>query len=429
MTNSFSFTLDFRNILRPQCAEFYEYSANFFAGLLAPVYFAVIVTITWAISVAIARWWHEIRIRWCVALSFFGACYSTFFVSIASLTLNLFACYPHPNGKSSLRSSPHVLCYEDDWSALVGFGSMGILVYCLGAVTAMIVAIWRAPKYYVYQTYRLATKFLFVRFRTGFAYWSVLLLLKGLAVSITSVMFSDAVSQFMWINFVLALYVPVTAALMPWRSLPVSLVDILTHMVLSYAFGLGGFFASASKTEQTSVSNWLVVCVVVVAVGLAAVAAHSLYLKYMQDYRVDQLRAKHEKMAGALASEMKRMVESPGILAYLFKVLPDWEVRNFNTMQRIILREANFTTSVSISIGEDPAVLRALSSKKLSQQSGDLDQGGGGGEERAKKDVPPTTEESILYREQDWAARGAIASPMPQGGSEATTLETKTIFI
>jgi len=368
--NSIAFTLDFRTLLRPECAEFYHYSSNFAAGLVMPLYFAVVVLLTWAISVAFSKYWSEMRIRRCCALSFFGSSYSTFYVSIANLTLNLFACYDHPNSKWSLRSASHELCYEDDWKALMGAGVAGIFIYCIAALVLMNYLIWQAPRYYKHLTYRLATKFLFVRFRTGCAWWSIVLLVKGLLVSVTAVLFTDGVSQFMWINIIFTIYVPLAASVLPWRSHPVAVLDIVAHMALCYVFGTGGFFVSTTDEEKTVVMHRLYVCVGCVAGAIVVCCFLFLCKKYQQDYKAKDMSAVQTELAGQIVFEMKRVVENPIMLTYLLKVLPDTEVRSFRAVQGIICREASQSMSVSCGLDpQKPPFLRSPSNSEMDDKA------------------------------------------------------------
>jgi len=352
LTGSFMFLVDWRSIVRPQCAEFNTFESNFAGILLIPAYFALIVAFAYVLSIALGKAHVFFRRRGCVMVSFYGASYSSLFLTISSLTFSLFACYPHPNGKSSLRSAPAVLCNTDQWRSMVGAGVAGILVYCVFALSLMAFLIWAARKHYGSITFRLATKFLFVRFRIGCAYWSVLLLIKALAISLTTVLWSDPTSQLMWMDGVVLIYVPMVTSVMPWRSRWLTYADVVSNVALVFAFALGGFFSSSLPTDEEVISRWLIAVTVLTALTFLASSVSIVVLGVRQTFQSAQYLAKVDSFARDFCLAVGPVVNDPQTISTLVKVLPDVEVAMFSSMLHIFSRETGSKTALKVLISQ-----------------------------------------------------------------------------
>jgi hypothetical protein len=185
-----------------------------------------------------------------VLVSWYGSLFVALYLAISSQALSLFMCYGHPNGKMSLRSRPDVLCNESEWSSMVGVTVFAILVYCILSLVSIIYLVLVSAKYYDSKVYRLSTAFIFKRFRIGCGYWVVVLIVKGLWVSMSSVAFVEVDGQIMWLNAGVIAYAGACIAVMPFRHLSVNLVDIGAHLMIAYVYNGSTFFAEVSTAVR-----------------------------------------------------------------------------------------------------------------------------------------------------------------------------------
>merc|ERR1711976_888081 len=72
---------------------------------------------------------------------------AVFFATIMQSTLAAFSLKTHPNGKTTLRSMPHVELFSEDWWSLVPVCSFALLVFVLAYVIALIYIVRRCLKH------------------------------------------------------------------------------------------------------------------------------------------------------------------------------------------------------------------------------------------------------------------------------------------
>lgn len=171
-----------------------------------------------------------------ILFSVYGGVFTCFNIGIASQAFSLMQCYDHPNGKRSLLSAPDVLCGSEVWQSLLGGAIPAIALFVVGYCCIISWAIREAPRAFHNQEFRQRWKFLFVKFRPSMWWWSLILFVKSLALSLTTVFFTISATQFVWLGFVMTSYTIFACALLPWRSLAVSVADSACHGIIVITF-------------------------------------------------------------------------------------------------------------------------------------------------------------------------------------------------
>merc|ERR1719456_1332093 len=79
-----------------------------------------------------------------------------FYISLCFISLQLFMCYEHPNGKDTLTFGPNVECNSADWQRMIGEALMILIPFVGGAAAALIFAAMVAPKFFAHKHFRTA---------------------------------------------------------------------------------------------------------------------------------------------------------------------------------------------------------------------------------------------------------------------------------
>jgi hypothetical protein len=248
-----SIAIDPVNLFKPECNDFRGFSSGYAARMCLPIFCLAIAGIAmvygWIAKVTYLPRLNVIKV-WSSIASFCGSMFLAFYLAIALQALSFFMCYPHPNGKSSLRSRPEVLCHEPEWASMMGVTLASILVYCVSTVAAIIFLVRVSAKHYHSEGFRISTAFIFRRFRVNCGYWTIVLIAKNLWISLSTVVFTQVDGQIMWFIMGVLAYVIACLAVAPYRHHIVSLVDIGAHAMIAYIFCGTIFFAETTKESQ-----------------------------------------------------------------------------------------------------------------------------------------------------------------------------------
>jgi hypothetical protein len=120
-----------------------------------------------------------------VLFNCYMAVFQAFYISFCFISLQLFMCYEHPNGKSTLRFGPDVECNSEDWSMMLGEAILMMLPINAGAVAAMIVAAAAAPKFFIRKRFRATWKFMFIKWRPDVWWWGPVVMIRALLLCLT----------------------------------------------------------------------------------------------------------------------------------------------------------------------------------------------------------------------------------------------------
>jgi len=332
-----SYSLDVFSSLHPECSDFADFKLRFITRLLMPIHALLIFLGTWLFSRMAEGSNRLYHMDGHTMMGCYGGVYNTFFIGIASQTFSLFQCYEHPNGRYSLRSSPDVLCDSQTWQDLVVAAIIAILVFCGGALTLFSYINLKAPSCFHDEVFRKKWRFLFMRFRPSVWWWGTLLLLKGVWLNLTTVIFTEGHLQIIWLTFAHIAYLLACFALLPWRSLGVAALDVAMHAMSLLFFALLPHFAPRSEASEADAAGLSLACCS--APLLAVLAALGVQLKCLLWPEEPDWQARASLLCAALrqASDVEQ-------LRAVLQVLPTADIWTLETAKGLsqaeLLRES-----------------------------------------------------------------------------------------
>lgn len=268
-------------------------------------------------------------------VSMYGNFYNVLFMAIASQTFSLFMCYDHPNGKSSLHSMSYILCGEGVWGGLVGASVGAILLFCVLAMAVMAWLLWISPSRYHCKAFRLRTKFLHIRFRTEFGFWSLVLLFRNTWVILSVVISNHVTTQFMWLTLGLMAYAFASACVCPFRAMANSILDVVTHAGALYVFSCSSFLIGDEEVDFEPHGlriSWLALSVYL-SIAIAIFWQLWLWLQVLRNPGFSQEEAQR------ICDTMSLMSRHPALLADVMGLLSYLELHAFQQAERLIQRE------------------------------------------------------------------------------------------
>jgi len=194
----------------------------------------------------------------------YGAVFFDLFVGIVSSAVKIFQCYRHPNGQASVRSMPHVLCFEHDWITTATLAIITIVVFCILPLALVAFVLHIAPRRFHEPSFQTRWKFLVMKFQPSRRWWALAVLLKGLLANFTAILFHSASDQCFAFLFLSVLYLCGISIQMPWRSKFCSILDITTSawLVLVTGYCLR-FLVESSKSDEIAIILFSAVPVIV----------------------------------------------------------------------------------------------------------------------------------------------------------------------
>lgn len=168
--------------------------------------------------------------------STYGGLFQSFNIGIITQAFSLLRCYSHPNGLKSLTVSADVICGKDKWFSMLVIAVPCILLFVVGYVILISYAIIQAPLRFELLSFRQRWKFLFIKFRPTYWFWSLPLFAKAVLLSLTAVIFEHGSLQFIWLTLTTSLYSFGSCTTSPWRHEWVSACDVVAGYFLISLF-------------------------------------------------------------------------------------------------------------------------------------------------------------------------------------------------
>lgn len=84
---------------------------------------------------------------------------------------------------------------------MVVFAALAIFVNCVLLLVIISWAMWVAPQKFHLKSFRMRWKFMIQKMRPSVYWWMMVIFFKGLWISLTSVLFTQAMQQSLWICF------------------------------------------------------------------------------------------------------------------------------------------------------------------------------------------------------------------------------------
>lgn len=304
-----------------------------------PLYFAVICVGAATLSSIINKFKPDFPSLWPNTASIFGNVYSALYIAVAAATFQLFMCYEHPNGLQSLRSASYIVCFQEQWNSLVAASGIAILVFCIGALALFMTLLYMMPKYYANRNYRISVRFLIFKFRCGYGRWTIVLLCKGLWVTLSTVLFTEGSKQILWLNAGIITYCLLTLAFFPFRHMAVNIVDIAAHTIIVFGYNVSTVWA---KPEQ-KVLDWLatfnaVVVLLMYPIFLVALS-YQLWLAYKQRSQGEVFTKDAEVLADGVVDAFVNVAGQQKELAEVLHTFSIYEQGLFRRTRQILRRE------------------------------------------------------------------------------------------
>eukprot|EP00435_Cladocopium_sp_Y103_P061889 s217_g23.t1 len=194
------------------------------------------------------------------------------FPTMANVGLSPMMCYSHPGGQMySLMKYSNTFCGTGDQVVMVWLGAS-----LLGLTFSFLVlCIWaglRAPT--LSDQGQAAAKFLFADFRPDVAWFGVVMLARGLLLSLPSVVAPDSPNvQLVLMHSVILVSLVFQAYFQPWKSSALNLVDTMSQSLFLtlLGVGLGGLEHSESAVNVLHLLGELFCIALLAALGLAIV--------------------------------------------------------------------------------------------------------------------------------------------------------------
>jgi len=338
-----AFTLEAMAPVRPECTDFADFELGFAFRLLMPVYALAIFAATWLVSRIVEKASALLRLPGRLAalchldghavMGCYGGAYNAFFIGIAAQIFALFQCYLHPNGRSSLRTSPDVLCGSEVWGALLWPAVLAIVVFCVGALALFAYVSWKAPSQFHDEVFRRKWAFLFMKFRPSIFWWGMVLLVKGVWINLATVIFNAGHLQLAWLTLGLMTYLVVSFGLLPWRSLTVAVLDVFTHAALVLLLSLLPHFALPGPATAREAAGLGLACCLAPLLGTCAVVLAQLHLRIRPTTPLQW-----QAQAESLAAVFRRLGEAEEAELVL-QVLPTADLWTLAAVERMLLAE------------------------------------------------------------------------------------------
>ncbi|CAL1137727.1 unnamed protein product [Cladocopium goreaui] len=194
------------------------------------------------------------------------------FPTMANVGLSPMMCYSHPGGqKYSLMKYSNTFCGTSDQVVMVWAGA-GLLTLTFSFLALCIWIGLRAPALSVQG--QGAAKFLFADFRPDVSWFGLVMLARGLLLSLPSVVVPDSPNvQLVLMHSVILVSMVFQAYFQPWKSSALNLVDTISQSLLLtlLGIGLGGLGHSESAVRILHLLGAVFCIALLVALGLAFV--------------------------------------------------------------------------------------------------------------------------------------------------------------
>jgi len=327
----------------PECTDFSAFELGFVLKLLTPVYALAIFAATWLFSRVVEKTARRLgaseriidlcHLDGAIVMGCYGGLYNTFFIGIASRLFDLFQCYEHPNGESSLRSAPSVLCDSDTWGALLWPAIFAIAVFCVGVLTLFGYVSLKAPGLFHDEAFRKKTQFLYVKFRPSIWWWGMVLLLKGVWLNLSTVFFTDGHLQLAWLSVAHLVYLTIAFAYMPWRSLGVATLDIAMNAFLLLFLSFLPYFAFQSEVTRQDATFLTIFFSFSPLAGSVVVVFAQLRLRFHPPTALDwQIQA--ERMC-----KVFRRLTDPDEARLVMEMLPTADIWTLHSAEQMLQAE------------------------------------------------------------------------------------------
>lgn len=216
------------------------------ACVLALSLVLVIVAKTFSEKERERAWWPHVPELSSSIFALFGM----FFITITDSAINTgLATLGHPNGERSLRAFPYILTTDDEASSIVSISILGGIVWCLGGLVVVLVAMQMSRTRHVDIWYRRCTLAMTIRYRNESAWWFLMILLQNCLLALTVSFFEDGAWQATYMGCIFALYAVALASFQPYFSPLVHYCDLAASVVRALFMVVIPMYSSSGQGE------------------------------------------------------------------------------------------------------------------------------------------------------------------------------------
>merc|ERR1740121_2340675 len=170
---------------------------------------------------------------------------------MTSVAMTPMTCYGHPNGQRSIVAYSQVLCWQGEHWGLFVVGVL-LLLCALAFFAAVVSVVLRAPalqKASGVSEFFITFRFLINMYRTDKWWWSLVMIPRGLALSLIRVMFPNSPNvQVLTMIIFLVVYAVLVGVTRPWKVPLLNLLDSIISALIIMCLSA----ASAFMPEPTN---------------------------------------------------------------------------------------------------------------------------------------------------------------------------------
>ncbi|CAK9059727.1 unnamed protein product, partial [Durusdinium trenchii] len=161
-----------------------------------------------------------------------GKIYQSLFVTMCSIGLSPFMCYLHPNGLHSMLKYPNMLCGSIE-HGIMRMAGVAVLTLSASHFVLCCWACYQAPSWSRKRPDRLTSVgFLILNFRPSSWWYSLIILLRGLFISVGQVIAPDAQGvQLLVMSLIMIVSLSLQLYVLPWKAPLLNLVDAVSTVL------------------------------------------------------------------------------------------------------------------------------------------------------------------------------------------------------
>lgn len=352
--SAFEYLLDVWQLIRVDCAGFHSFGSMVILKTVLPLLILSTFCLTYLGSSGASRALDLEHLDHNVLCSIFITVMVSFYLSIVSLSMSMFMCYPHPepNQELSLIAAPHIMCGGNEWREFVVYAVLSILVYIVAWLAFIIYICAVAPNQFQYPWFKRRYKCLFLMYAPHAWWWSLVIMLMGTMLSVAQSVFTTPAFKVMGCLVTLIIYAGLTAAIRPWRHSTSYIMDVFATGAIIFVVSNSLWYAGLGGERQAALDS------VVVLVSFLPLVISSVLAAFILS-----TRNKHENLvqtAGSIQDAFQSVAQLSSASAQTF-------VDNLATSDRRILKEASNVILAELQ-GKQP--IRLLDARLVTYQGG-----------------------------------------------------------
>ena len=163
------------------------------------------------------------------------------FEPLAMAGFNMFNCYAHPSGGSSIRSKPQMICFGPAWVTRVLPSTAVLILLTLAIYTLFVILACYAARMKKEHTHSIT--FIWGRFRPEAYYWGIPFITRNLFIAIAPALSQNPFIVATLINSSLLIYLYYLLRFWPWKTPLQNVADAVVVLSLNITVATGAFFA------------------------------------------------------------------------------------------------------------------------------------------------------------------------------------------